>query len=263
MAMREAIETCSNPASMPPWYKGEVSSVLNGLMSRQAALAGQLVDSPGIWNHHVAPLILRAMVENVISTRWLLKEPVNRCREYVGYGLGQAKLAISHFQKKMKETPDDYVPEKMIEIKQMWIESQRFMAFVDVNLGSWSGTSVRKMAIESGDEDLYNFAFTPFSSCVHSTWEHIHIFNTVRCDNPLHKWHHAPALVDFGSEPDYVFRAAKYFDLTIDSIAEAASLDFSGKAREFVRKNEHTLFSDDANGVGASGQEPGDEQSPA
>ncbi|WP_066663029.1 MULTISPECIES: DUF5677 domain-containing protein [unclassified Sphingomonas] len=233
--------------SAPDWYVGEVSSVLNGLMARQATLTISMAANPPIWNEHVAPLILRTMIDVVISFRWILRDPVKRSREYIGYGLGQAKLAISHYEKRLEVEPEDSILNSLKTFKEAWIESQRMMPFVDVNLGSWSGTSVRKMAIEAGDEDLYNFSFTPFSSCVHSQWDHVHVFNTMICSNPLHKGHRIPAIADVGISDDYLYRTAKYFDLTLESFDLAAGKkgDFSG-ARDFFASNIGSIYRDDA-----------------
>jgi hypothetical protein len=237
----------SDSSVAPSWYEGEVSSVLNGLMARQATLTTALARNLGIWNGHVSPLILRSMVEVVIMFRWILKDPKQRSQEYIGYGLGQAKLSISHLEKKAQDGPDEEAPLRMAGYKHDWIDSQRLMPFVEVNLGSWSGTSVRKMAIESGDEDLYNFAFTPFSACVHSQWDHVHIFNTSRCENPLHKWHRVPSINDDGFSSDYVYRSAKYLDLTLASFDDAAGVKRSDSTlRDFVTDKIESIFIDDA-----------------
>lgn len=229
----------------PDWYLGEASSVLNGLMARQATLTLQTAYNPPIWNEHIAPLILRTMIDAVISFRWILKDPKQRSQEYIGYGLGQAKLMIAHFEKKLGVSPDDSIAKSMMTFKDAWIQSQRWMPFVEVNLGSWSGKSVRQMAIEADDEDLYNFSFTPFSSCVHNQWDHVHVFNTIQCSNPLHKWHRVPSIVDAGISDDYLFRSAKYFDLMLSSFDHAAGREesFTGAKKYFI-ENISSIYRD-------------------
>jgi len=241
-----SIKQRSHHATTPGWFVGEVSSVLNGLMARQATLTLSMAANPSIWNEHIAPLILRSMIDAVISFRWILKSPERRCQEYIGYGLGQAKLAISHFEKKLNIDPEDGIAKSLMSFKEAWIESQKMMPFVEVNVGSWSGKSVRQMAIEAGDEDLYNFSFTPFSSCVHNQWDHVHVFNTTRCDNPLHKWHRIPSVTNIGIADDYLFRTAKYFDLTMSSFDVAAGRDdgFDG-ASDFFRRNINSIYKND------------------
>jgi hypothetical protein len=43
---------------------------------------------------HIAPLILRSMVDLRITLGWILMEPVPRCEQFVFYGLGQTKLWV-------------------------------------------------------------------------------------------------------------------------------------------------------------------------
>ena len=226
---REGFATCAhdgvhsriNASERPDWLVGEVSSVVNGHLSRLSNLSVELASNPLAWNGHVAPLILRSVVDCLISLRWILIDPAQRSREFIGYGLGQAKLLVAHLEEKLKTLPDDESVKSMIDSKMAWIQSHKLVPFVEVNLGSWSGSSVRKMANEAGDEDLYHFAFSPFSACVHNTWEHIHSYDTQACDNPLHKRHRIPSRLDDGVSPDYLFRAAKYLTLAFDRFDEA------------------------------------------
>ena len=46
----------------------EVHEVVGGLLARQATLGIQLASSPGIWNGHVAPVILRTMADTLINS---------------------------------------------------------------------------------------------------------------------------------------------------------------------------------------------------
>lgn len=207
--------------SGPDWLLAEVSSVINSHLSRQTNLARTMAENPNLWTGHVAPLILRSMIDCLISLRWILKDPTPRSQEFIQYGLGQAKLGVHHLQEKFEKTPNDEVIPRMIEMKAEWINSQFWHPFIDVNLGSWSGKSTRQMAKEAEDEDLYNFSFTPFSACVHNTWEHISVWDAVECANALHKRHLVPSYLDMGLEPDFLFHAAKYLTLTFDSFDEA------------------------------------------
>jgi Family of unknown function (DUF5677) len=245
----------------PDWLIGEVSSVITGHLSRLSTLAVELASSPMSWNGHVAPLVLRSMVDCLISLRWILIEPAKRSREFIGYGLGQAKLLVAHLEEKLTEQPDDEAVQLMIDGKKDWIQSQILLPFVDVNLGSWSGSSVRKMAAEAGDEDLYHFAFSPFSACVHNSWEHMHPYDTQACDNPLHRRHRIPFRLDDGISPDYLFRAAKYLTLAFDSFDKSVSHVsdlrsprnfFDGEiGKIFLDRDE--LFADEAGVTGGRG----------
>ena len=106
----------------------------------------------------------------------------------------------------------------MIEMKKSWVNSQRKDWFVEVNVGSWSGASIRKMAQESGCDGLYKFAFVPFSSVAHNMWSHLSLYNMKTCSNPLHKFHRVPELQDSILDVDYVFRASKYISRSFKSV---------------------------------------------
>jgi hypothetical protein len=241
----EGVQARVHVQERPDWLIGEVSSVINGHLSRLSTLAVELASSPMSWNGHVAPLILRSMVECLISLRWILLDPGNRSREFIGYGLGQAKLLVAHLEEKITTQPDDESVQSIIDGKKDWIQSQIWLPFVDVNLGSWSGSSVRQMAAEAGDEDLYHFAFSPFSACVHNTWEHIHPYDTQACDNPLHKRHRIPFRLDDGISPDYLFRAAKYLTLAFDKFDELAGRTSTLRSpRDFFDEEIGAIFSD-------------------
>lgn len=70
-------------------YDTAAHEVTGALIARQATLSIQLCSSPGNWNGHVAPLFLRAMVDAHISLAWVLKEPAQRAKDFILYGLGQ------------------------------------------------------------------------------------------------------------------------------------------------------------------------------
>ena len=178
------------------------------------------------------------MIDCHISFEWILQNPTTRAQEYIGYALGQAKLSLSHLEEKLHESPDDDRIKSMIEVKRSWISHHRMMQFVEVNLGSWSGASVRKMAQEIGDEDFYKFSFTPFSRCVHNTWEHVHLYNTVACRNPLHKFHELPAMADAPLDPDYLYRSAKYVSMSYRAYDRATGISGGPQMpRDFLWEN--------------------------
>jgi len=220
----EGLNFRANEKVQQAWYSGEVSSVLNGLLGRQATLTIKLAESPSNWDGHIAPLVLRSMIDCHISFEWILQSPLARAQEYIGYALGQAKLSLSHLQEELARKPEDERIKSMIEIKESWIAYHRLMHFVEVNLGSWSGASVRKMAQEIGDENFYKFSFTPFSSCVHNSWEHVHLYNTILCRNPLHKFHKLPAMIDAPWDPDYLYRSAKYVSMSFRAYDKATGI---------------------------------------
>jgi len=192
--------------------KKEVHEVVGALLAREVSLATHLALAPVIWNGHIAPLILRSMVDGYISLAWIFVEPVDRSRKYILYGLGQEKLEIEHRKKLMEDegrSPDD---DPSISKREKWLNSQRFTFLTEVNVGSWSGADARTMAVEAECSSLYHYAYVPFSAATHNMWHHVSRYNLTKCPNPLHAYHRIPVSLSIPPDVDYVYRAAKYVD---------------------------------------------------
>lgn len=188
----------------------EVFEVIGGLLARQVTLATQLASSPYIWNAHIAPLILRSMVEVYINLAWIFLDPIDRSRKFILHGLGQEKLDIEHRKQLMVNAGQKPEDDPLIKYKEEWLASQRFAFLTEVNVGAWSGIDGRKMAEEAGCLDIYRYAYTPFSAGTHSMWHHISRWNLTPCLNPLHRYHSTPGDPTLSPDPDYLYRAAKY-----------------------------------------------------
>lgn len=212
-------------------FDSGVYEVIGGLLARQATLSIQLAENPGIWNGHIAPLILRSMTDAHITLAWILVEDFEkRAKQYIDYGLGQEKKFIEHLKKESEDDDEDNEDLKeLIEIKEKWLESQKYPFLTEVDLGSWSGINTRKMAIESDCETVYKFAYEPFSAVAHNMWQHISVYNLKICQNPLHKFHRVPTILSLPLDEDYVFKSSKYlsksfavfdkkFDLSFESL---------------------------------------------
>jgi len=204
-------------------FETEVNSTFSSLIARQTTLAMGLAESPQSWNPHIAPLFLRPMIECLIMVRWIRLDPLIRSKEYINFGLGSEKLLAHHYQKAIQDEPDGDAREKIESIAELslaWIDGQQFQQFVEVNLGSWAGQSVRKMAQDASCEDLYNFAYVPFSGSIHNQWNHVGKFNVVRCSNPMHKQHYIGSIIEIDFIVDFVYRSVKYLSLTLDEFDE-------------------------------------------
>lgn len=191
--------------------KREMYEVIGGLLARQVTLATQLASAPSIWNGHIAPIILRTMVDTYISLAWIFDDPLDRAQKYILYGLGQEKLNLEYRKAALAADGIDSEKDPLVKATETWIDSQRYTFLTEVNVGSWSGKSTRDMANEAGCLDLYRYAYTPFSAATHSMWTQISKYNLVTCPNPLHGYHKIP--IDSPAnyiDPDYLYRAAKY-----------------------------------------------------
>lgn len=204
-------------------YEAEPHEVIGALLARQATLTTQLALVPQIWNGHIAPLILRCMIDAHITLAWILKEPIDRAKRYILYGLGQEKLYIEHL-KSGKESGDDSMVDKIIEMRESWLNSQRSDFLTEVDVGSWSGMTTRDMAEEADCKSLYNHAYLPFSGVVHNMWQHVAIYNLKQCRNPLHKYHRVPIIAEAPLEPDFVYRSAKYISRSFKAVDEKFGL---------------------------------------
>lgn len=197
---------------VPDTYHPHRHEAVGGLLARQVTLSVELAGAPQVWNGHAAPLFLRSMTDAYITLAWVLEDLADRSTKYVEYGLGQEKLFISYIEEEINNAePDDAkMLEMMLKARKGWLNSQRADWATDVNLGAWSGVSTRDMAKDIKRESIYRFAYMPFSGVVHNMWQHVSVYNMLRCKNALHKWHLVPTTRDAPFEPDYMYRSAKY-----------------------------------------------------
>jgi hypothetical protein len=221
-------------------YHGHVPSVFAGLLARQGTLTIKLALCPPLWDGHVAPMLLRGMVECLVTARWIMLDPLLRATEYISYALGQAKLTLSHMQNEIEGEQDPETKERLLSFAQMqesWIVSQRLIQFIDVNLGSWSGMSIRKMCDEIGDIELYKFWFVPFSTTVHNTWQHVSLCNTKICTNPLHMEHRLSYIATRPMDADIMRMSAKFFDKLVIAFDDFYSLKLDDISAETFFKD--------------------------
>lgn len=176
-------------------FEPVVYEVVCGLLARQGTLARELALNPNSWTPHFAPLVQRAMSDAHITLAYILhSEHVKRAHDYVLYALGQEKLSIAHIEVEIEHDSSDDNLRRMLDAKKTWLNSQRYEHLTTVNVGSHTGLSTRQMAEQCDLLGLYDYNFTPFSGCVHSTWQHVERFNLERCWNPLHGGHKVPIL---------------------------------------------------------------------
>lgn len=196
--------------------RAEMHEVVGSLMARQVTLTNNLALNPGVWNGHVAPLLLRAMIDVYITFAWICDEPVERAQKFISYGLGQEKLHLEHFKNDIRNEVDDVEGHPAVEARRSWIDSQRYTFLTEVDVGSWSGKSTRAMADEAGCMNIYRHAYQPFSSATHSMWNHVGKYNLRPCENALHGYHLVPVDAALEADVDFLYRSAKYVNKTFD-----------------------------------------------
>jgi len=193
--------------------------VIAGLVSRQATLCCEFGKNPNAWTCHLAPIILRSMADVYITFAWILLEPDKRAQDYIKHALGLVKLEIE-YRKGEQEQKFNEANEVIIKDKEAWLNSQRWDFLTEVNVGSWSGKSTRKMAEEAQCDEFYRLVYEPFSACSHSTWQHIEPYNLEWCDNALHIPHRVPKTRFDQQDPFHFTLAAKYLDKMLGKFDE-------------------------------------------
>jgi hypothetical protein len=211
-------------AYTPDFREPEVFTVLTALLARQATLAIEFVSAPQLWNSHSAPLFLRAMADVHITLSWILLDPKTRVRQYIDHGLGQAKLELEHRKSRLASSDEESreALEQMIQSHETWINVQRWNFLVEVNVGAWSGKTTRQMAEEAEILDFYNYVYTPFSQCVHSTWYHVGRHNSAPSRSSLTRQLWVPGLPELSSDPWNLNLTAKYLDKSFNLFDEKA-----------------------------------------
>lgn len=190
-------------------FKTEFFEVIGGMLARQANLTTQFAKSPSIWNPDIAPLIYRTQIDNYINLAWILEDDSDtRSKRFILYGLGQEKLAIEHLESNDNK---DTIANEYIYAKKNWLNEQLFDFLTEVDLANWSGLTTRKMAEEANCLDLYNYAYSPFSSAIHNMWPHIARHDLKKCQNPIHKKHRIPLInKHYQSDFNELLISAKY-----------------------------------------------------
>lgn len=212
--------------------RNEVFEVIGALLARQVTVANQIAKSPNIWNHHVAPVLLRTMADTHITLAWILKNPLERSQKFIYFGLGQTKLELEHRKAHLRSDGTDLESDPSVKVLEQWIDSQRWTFLTEVNVGSWSELSTREMAQEAGCLDFYRYAYTPFSGATHSMWHHVSRLNLKQCSSPLHRYHRVPDVPDLAADTFYLYLAAKYCEKSFSLI----------RSEFTIEKTEETAF---------------------
>lgn len=195
-------------------YQSEFYEVIGALLSRQCTLSVKITSDPALWDYHSGPLFLRAMTDCYITVAWILKDPLTRARQFMSYGLGQEKLHIEHLKAEHEELEAGEEKERLqqvIDIRTAWANSHRYTFLQEVDIGSWSGITTRKMAEEADCLSLYTFSYTPWSNAAHGSWNHVGRFDSKRSEDSLHKQIRQPYYF-VHQEFDVVVNAVKYLD---------------------------------------------------
>lgn len=198
--------------------KKEIYEVVAGLLTRQIIIMKHLIKSPFMWNPDLGPIILRSLVDNFFNLSWICDDPLDRSRKYIYHGLGVDKLNMENRKKQLEEDGENHVDDPLVKLSDAWAESQRYRFLTEVDFGSWSGISTRKMAEDSGNLGLYNYIFQPFSSVAHNMWNHIGKYCMKQSSNPFHQLIHIPEIKEYPPMLFVLEIAANYLSRSFERV---------------------------------------------
>ena len=172
----------------------------------------------GSCNSISARTTLRTIAECYITLAYLAKkDDAKLWQSYRIYGAGQAKLAFLKLDESVNEP--SYVDVQTLEQlanEDMWQE------FLNIDLGHWDNTNLRKISMEAGVKDVYDQFYDWTSTFAHGHWGAIRdtVFET--CLNPLHRLHRIPR--QFARTlPDVVPDACQLVDKILEVVSQLYS----------------------------------------
>jgi hypothetical protein len=141
-----------------------------------------------IGDYLIGRIVLRSMVENYITLAYLVKmNKPELWQSYRDYGAGQAKL-VSLKAENYESTPSFISLEDINEISNEDMRED----FVDIDLGHWSSSNLRKMSIDCDTKEIYDKYYDWTSGYLHGNWGAIRDSIYITDVNPLHRLMRVP-----------------------------------------------------------------------
>ena len=158
---------------------------------------------------------LRTIVECYITLAYLAKkDDADLWQSYRVYGAGQAKLAF------LKLDGLDHQPSYVdAETLEQLANEDIWQEFLNIDLGHWDNTNLRKMSEAADIKDIYDRFYDWSSAFAHGNWGAIReaVFDT--CGNPLHRLHRIPRQAP-RALPDVVPDACELVDKILEVISQ-------------------------------------------
>jgi hypothetical protein len=169
------------------------TSVLFGMASRMYRLLVNFLDRPSSWAPATTSFYVRPLIETRIVSAWLSKmNDPTLIEAYREHGLGNLKLLRDHIKADFGEDGDSDVRE-FLEYLDRRVNLELDEWAQPVNVGAFTDTTIRKMAIECDLKRLYDLSFVPMSSENHGEWPSVRDNDTAFCREPLHAGHRVGA----------------------------------------------------------------------
>jgi hypothetical protein len=157
-------------------------------------------------------MMLRTMTEAFITLHYLAaKDDPSLWLQYRNYSAGQAKLSF------LKLVREEEIPQfvSLDELHDLANEDT-WMEFQNIDLGSWQGKDLRKMAEETGCKDVYDRYYSWTSGFSHGHWTSVRDATFTTCFNSLHRFHRIPAPPR--AMPSVLFDACKLANRMLDDL---------------------------------------------
>lgn len=131
---------------------------------------------------------LRCLLESFVTLADLAKrDDPDLWKSHRVYGSGQAKLAL------LKLEEDAVLPEYVTEETLKAIANEDvWQEFLNINLGHWDKTHLRRMAEHADVKEIYDRYYPWTSSYIHGHWASVREACFQTCVNPLHRTHRIP-----------------------------------------------------------------------
>lgn len=134
-------------------------------------------------------LLIRTLTEIRINLAFLVRKgDQDMWSRFRAYGSGQAKLALLKYEELQSDQPNLVSTDTLKALAN----EDFFQEFVNIDLGSWSGSDLRKMAEQCGAKDDYDRFYGWTSAFVHGQWAAARDAVFATCVNPLHRAHRGP-----------------------------------------------------------------------
>jgi hypothetical protein len=198
-------------------------------------------------------IVLRSIVEAYINLKYLLaKDEDSLWKRYIEYGHGKAKQILTKYQKVDDTKVIVSTPQQILEFIADEVKDPEL--YVDINLGDFDKTDLRKRAEDGGTKDIYDKYYDILSTFTHSQWLGVRLHSFSICGNPLHR-HHL-LLNQFGLTNELVDITGDFYFFAkklIDIVYSVYSLDdeFERYCKAFNKANSDFAINDLRSKIGA------------
>jgi hypothetical protein len=157
---------------------------------------------------------LRTLFECYVTLLYLkIHDDPSLWMAYRQYGSGQAKLAFLKM-----DDPDANPPASInLETLRQLANEDRWLEFVNIDLGNWAVTDLRKLSEELGVKPDYDRFYPWTSAFTHGNWAAVRNSCFDLCMNPLHRLHRR-LRSDTARLGDVVADACELADKILDTV---------------------------------------------